>query len=66
MEHIKWIFSGIGVNLISFFEKIVFRISKKEHNKVVIKKSDDVSIKENQNLDIKIKDSTNISVENNN
>lgn len=64
MEHISWVFSGIGVSALGLLINYVIK-KKQAKSRIDVKKSRKVKIKDNDNADISLSNCDDVTIEGN-
>ena len=64
-DNIQWIFSGIGVAVLTGVIGFFLNKRKKNGNGIIVKKSQGVKVKDNMNEEINVSGSKNVTIEGN-
>lgn len=64
-DNVQWIFSGIGVVALTTIIGLIFKKAKKTDRSILVKKSERVHVKDNENERVNISKSKDIIVEGN-
>lgn len=64
-DHVKWIFSGIGVAVLSGIIGLFLQRKNKSGSAIVIKHSKRVAVRDNEDPDIDISNSKDVEIEGN-